>query len=172
MTDVRRVRLPLLWSTVRETALAKCFCCNVGDTKYIYPCVCRRLGLPRQVKLNPFAAMLTATPSLLKRPIKVPNIKSLNKTNPSRERVKRFLSKCAVLKVDLLSNILFASVYVCTFQPGNFTGWGSEEVKGQRTFQNSSHICKTIASQKYKLSLPELTVCFPSWHGEWPMFDS
>ena len=27
------------------------------------------------------------------------------------------------------SNILFGSVYVCTFQPGNYTGWGSEEVK-------------------------------------------
>ena len=23
----------------------------------------------------------------------------------------------------------FAGVYVCTFLPGNFTGWGSEEVK-------------------------------------------
>ena len=27
------------------------------------------------------------------------------------------------------SNILFAGVYVYTFQPGNFTGWGSEGVK-------------------------------------------
>ena len=27
------------------------------------------------------------------------------------------------------SNILFAGVYVCTFQPGNFTGWGSQGVK-------------------------------------------
>ena len=26
------------------------------------------------------------------------------------------------------SDILFACVYVCTFQPGNFTGWGSERV--------------------------------------------
>ena len=26
------------------------------------------------------------------------------------------------------SNILFASLHVCTFQPGNFTGWGSEVV--------------------------------------------
>ena len=26
------------------------------------------------------------------------------------------------------SNILFAGVYVCTFRPGNFTGWGSEAV--------------------------------------------
>ena len=26
------------------------------------------------------------------------------------------------------STMLFACVYVCTFQPGNFTGWGSERV--------------------------------------------
>ena len=28
------------------------------------------------------------------------------------------------------SNRLFGSLYVCTFQPGNFTGWGSEGVNG------------------------------------------
>ena len=44
MTDVRRERIPLLWSTVKETALAKGFCSNMGDTKY--PCVCRRTKLP------------------------------------------------------------------------------------------------------------------------------
>ena len=27
------------------------------------------------------------------------------------------------------SDILFGVVYVCTFQPGNFTGWSSEGVK-------------------------------------------
>ena len=27
------------------------------------------------------------------------------------------------------SNILFAGIYVCNFQPRNFTGWGSEGVK-------------------------------------------
>ena len=43
MTDVRRERIPLLWSTVREIALAKGFCSNLGDTKY--PCVCRRTEL-------------------------------------------------------------------------------------------------------------------------------
>ena len=26
------------------------------------------------------------------------------------------------------SDILFAGMYVCTFQPENFTGWGSERV--------------------------------------------
>ena len=40
VTDVRRERIPLLWIT----ALAKCFCSVMGDTKY--PCVCRRTKLP------------------------------------------------------------------------------------------------------------------------------
>ena len=43
MTDVRRKRNALLWSTVGETALAKGFCSNTGDTKYT--CVCRRMKL-------------------------------------------------------------------------------------------------------------------------------
>ena len=30
------------------------------------------------------------------------------------------------------SNVLFGSLYVCTFQPGNFTGWGSEGVNVDR----------------------------------------
>ena len=40
MTDVRRERIPLLWITVGDTAMAKGFCSNMGDTKYL--CVCRR----------------------------------------------------------------------------------------------------------------------------------
>ena len=44
VTDVRRERIPLLWGTARETALAKGFCSNMGVTKY--PCVCRRTKLP------------------------------------------------------------------------------------------------------------------------------
>ena len=43
MTDVRRERIPLLWSTEGETLLARCFCSNTGGTKY--PCVCRRTKL-------------------------------------------------------------------------------------------------------------------------------
>ena len=35
VTDVRRKRIPLLWSTVRETALAKDFGFNAGDTMYM-----------------------------------------------------------------------------------------------------------------------------------------
>ena len=37
-----------------------------------------------------------------------------------------------VLKIDLIvlqdHQILSGGVYVCIFQPGNFTGWGSEGV--------------------------------------------
>ena len=44
MTDLRKEQIPLLWSTVGETALAQGFCSNVGDTKY--PFVCRRTKLP------------------------------------------------------------------------------------------------------------------------------
>ena len=32
---------------------------------------------------------------------------------------------------------LFAGVYVCTFQPGNFTGQGSEGVKMRMVFDSS-----------------------------------
>ena len=71
------------------------------------------------VVLNPFTAM-HAAPSLGKRPIKVPNLRSLRSSSSSLfffffffeggvggggllyVRVKGFLSKCTVLKVDLL----------------------------------------------------------------------
>ena len=44
MTDVRKERIALLWSTVGETALAKGFYSNMGGT--MYPRVCRRTKLP------------------------------------------------------------------------------------------------------------------------------
>ena len=43
MTDVRRERIPLLWSRVRERPLAKGFSFNMGDVKCL--CVCRRTKL-------------------------------------------------------------------------------------------------------------------------------
>ena len=43
MTDVRRERISLLCSRVRERALAKGFSFNMGDAKC--PCVCRRMKL-------------------------------------------------------------------------------------------------------------------------------
>ena len=42
--DVRKERIPLVWSTVGETTLAKGFRSNMVNTKY--PCVCRRTKLP------------------------------------------------------------------------------------------------------------------------------
>ena len=59
--------------------------------------------------------------------------------SPSRGHVKGLLSKFTVLKVDFIirpSNILFASVYVCTVQPGNFTGSGSEGVNFHSTIMS------------------------------------
>ena len=34
MTNVTRERMPSLWSTIRERALAKGFSFNMGDAKY------------------------------------------------------------------------------------------------------------------------------------------
>ena len=54
--------------------------------------------------LNPFTAMLAA-PSLGKKPRKVSNVKPFRLfLPPSHEYVKGFLSKCTVLKVDLLQD--------------------------------------------------------------------
>ena len=78
--------------------------------------------------LNPFAAMLAA-PSLRKRPFKVPNLKLLVAVFPIhliRERISIKMHSTESGFVKGPSNILFASLYVCTFQPGNFTGWGSD----------------------------------------------
>ena len=43
MTDVRGERIPLLWSSVRERALAEGFSFNMGDAKC--PRVCGRTKL-------------------------------------------------------------------------------------------------------------------------------
>ena len=59
------------------------------------------LALPASV--NPLTAML-ATPWLQKRPIKVPNLKSLRPFSPSRDHVKGLLSKFIVLTEDLLAD--------------------------------------------------------------------
>ena len=44
VTDVRRKKIILLWSTVRERALVKGFSFDMADMKY--SCVCRRTKLP------------------------------------------------------------------------------------------------------------------------------
>ena len=87
--------------------------------------------------INPFTAMLAAV--TLKTTIKSAKFETINTFFfsfflfiPSHEHMKGFLSKCSVLKIDdvvVPSNILFTGVYVCTFQPRNCIGWGSEGVK-------------------------------------------
>ena len=120
---------------------------------------------------------MLAAPSLGKRPIKMPNFKTIKAfLTAMHEQVKGFLSKCTVLKADLLqdikytvcyrtsnilfvtgpsnilfvtgpSNILFGGVYMCTFQPGNFTGWGSDGVKKVLTPKIRT-MCSIILNQR------------------------
>ena len=85
--------------------------------------------------LNPFTAMLGA-PSLEKRPVKVRNLKSLRLFYPfawADERISVKMHSVGSRFVIGPSNILSAGMYVFTFQPGNFTGFGSEGVKQQNT---------------------------------------
>ena len=46
----------------------------------------------------------------------------------ARERISTRTHSVESRFVIGLSNVLFAGVYVYTFQPGNFTGWGSEGI--------------------------------------------
>ena len=45
MTDVRRERIPLLWSRVRESVSATCLRFNMGDAKCPRVCVSQKLHL-------------------------------------------------------------------------------------------------------------------------------
>ena len=82
--------------------------------------------------------MLSAL-SLWKRPINAPGLKSLKPFFPlawARESTSIKVNSMDSRLVTGPSNILFAGVHVCTFQPGKFTGWGSERVKrGQRMWE-------------------------------------
>ena len=80
---------------------------------------------------NPFTAML-AVSSLGKCLITVPTLTLLTLSHPSHEYVKGLIYKMRSTESRFVigsSNTLFAGVYVCIFQPGNLTGWGSEGVK-------------------------------------------
>ena len=62
----------------------------------------------------------------------MPNVKSLRLVPPSHEHVKSFLSKCALLKVDLLQDHQIYCLQACMcalYSPEIFTGFGSEGVK-------------------------------------------
>ena len=56
------------------------------------------------------------------------------------------------------SNILFAGVYMCTFQPINFTGWGSEGVK-----LTTCTVCRW--GHPVRLWFQLLRVCGVPWRG-------
>ena len=82
--------------------------------------------------INSFTAMLAA-PSLWKLPMKVPNVKPLRLfvVAPfpwAREKISIKMDSTESRFVIGRPNILFGVVYMCTFQPGNFTGCGSEGV--------------------------------------------
>ena len=65
----------------------------------------------------------------------MPNVKSLRWLFPTwQEHVKGDIKIYSIESrfVTGPSNILSAGVYVCTFPPGNFTGWGSEGVNVSR----------------------------------------
>ena len=101
--------------------------------RVVFSNTCRQNGLPNRAacdceELNPFTAMF-ASPSLGKRPLKVPNLKLLRPLFPFVWTRKSTSVKTRSVESRFVkgpSNMLFAGVYVNTFQPGNFTGRGSE----------------------------------------------
>ena len=99
--------------------------------------------------INPFTAML-ALQSLWKRPIKVPNLKSLRPFPPfawARERTSAKMHSVESRFVIGPSDILFADVYKCIFQPGNFTGWGSEGVNNNNSNNTNYYLCLVQSMQ-------------------------
>ena len=73
----------------------------------------------KEEDINPFTAMLAA-PSLGKRPIKVPNLKSFRlffsppfSSPPSHELEKRFISKCSLFKAGLLQDHQIYCLQAC-----------------------------------------------------------
>ena len=70
---------------------------------------------------------MLAALSLGKRPIEVPNLKSLRLFPifaEAHERTSIELYSIESRAVIEPSNILFSGVYMSTFQPRKFTGWG------------------------------------------------
>ena len=77
--------------------------------------------------INPFTAVLAAL-SLEKRPIEVPDLKSLSLFPlfaSARERTSIKMHSTESRIVIGPSNVLFAGVSVYIFQAGKFTSWGS-----------------------------------------------
>ena len=90
--------------------------------------------------INPFTAMASFKHDQLK--CEIGNPLSLF-SSFSLWRVKGFSSKLTALKVDVIQarKMYCLQARPCIFQPGNFTGWGSEGVKPHPTgngLENSS----------------------------------
>ena len=110
--------------------------------------------------INPFTAML-AVSSLWKWPMKVPNLKSLSPFFPLHMSMWKDYIKMHSTESRFVigpSNILFAGVYMCTFQPINFTGWGSEGVK-----LTTCTVCRW--GHPVRLWFQLLRVCGVPWRG-------
>ena len=72
----------------------------------------RKINQASLNEFNPFTAELAA-PSFAKPPIKLPSLKSLRLFPASHELVKRFLSKCTILKADLLQDHQICCLQAC-----------------------------------------------------------
>ena len=70
----------------------------------------------------------------------------------ARERTstKTHSIESRLMFVESPSDILFAGEYVCTFQPGNLTSWGSEGVNGD-TYSRNSLAGKRLTKRFWKV---------------------
>ena len=104
-------------------------------------------SIKKKLNVNPFTAMLAA-PSLGKRSnksVKFETIKAFHPFTWARERI--FIKMVSIENRFVIgpSHILFWGVHACTFQPGNFTGCGSEGVnKKIKKIKNAHTHKKTI----------------------------
>ena len=146
-------RSTLFWGCYLGGICGPCITCTPGDShckqfrSLLCPFSCAWCQC--SIQFNLFTAML-ANVSLGKQPIKVPNLKSLNLMPhfawaPNSTSIKTNSIKSRFVTGP--SNILFASLHVSTFQPGNFTGWGSEGVKMvslQAQTRKKAHMYSTL----------------------------
>ena len=100
--------------------------------------------------------MLAALP-LGKRPIKMPNFKSLRfffaPLAGARERIYITMHSVESRFVMESSNTLLGGVDVCTFDPGHFTGWGRDGVKPGKHTHLALHTHAHARTHTLSLSL-------------------
>ena len=102
--------------------------------------------------------------SLGKWPIKAPNLKPLRLFDPFPWAHQKISTKMHSIESRFVigpSNILFARIYVCNFQPRNFTGWGSERVKTEEECcMNYNEGGKKKRSDTWRLNHGCSTLCY------------